>query len=236
MNCLEFRRSCSTEPGRESPERDGHASECGSCAAFAVEMESFDQLLTEALHLPVPANIRNFSVDDARVRVAAPPGRATGWLGRVAIAASIVAAVMVSFGAWRVATAPDLGSELVAHVRHEPASLMPVADPVSVDNMNLVLQRTGVRVDSPLGIVTYIKSCPFRNREVAHVVIEGSTGPVTLMLLPHVTVEQATPIDEDGFKGTIIPVGKGSVAIIGGETEPLEPVEELVSSAVAWQI
>ncbi len=234
MNCLEFRRIWSTEPGRKDPELAEHMAACGACSAFAVETESFDQLLVEALSLPVPESLRHFSLDSPAPHAATPrrafPAR------RWALAASVVAAFLVSFGVWRMASPPDLGGELVAHILHEPASLHPAANPVEPGEIEGVLRRTGARFDAPIGSVSYIKTCPFRNKLVAHVVIEGSTGPVTLLLLPDVHVDAATPIDEEGFKGTIVPVGKGSVAIIGGDAEPLAPVEETVSRAVAWRI
>ncbi len=234
MDCLEFRRRYSTEPGQSDSVLAAHLSVCASCSAFAVEMESVDQLLGEALRLPVPDRLQNFSIDSLRQQTA--PRRAPV-LRRFAMAAGVLAALLISFGAWRVATAPeDLSGELVAHMLHEPASLLPDADPVAASEVEYVLRRTGAQLDAPVGTITYIKSCPFRNRQVAHMVINGSTGPVTLMLLPHVSVASAEAFEEAGYKGTIVPVGSGSVAIIGGETEPLTPVEELVSSAVAWQI
>lgn len=243
MDCLEFRRQCATEPTRKGAALLAHESECAACLAFARETAALDKRIMRAMQVPLPASLQNFSVDDSaspaptsRVQRAQKTWRSVTTGGWLALAASIVAAALVSIGVWRAATPESLGSELVAHVRHEPMSLLPVAEPVTAAGINLVLRRTGARVEAPLGTVSYIRSCPFRNKEVAHVVIEGSTGPVTLLLLPHVSVATATAFEEDGFKGTIVPVGKGSVAIIGSETEPLDAVEKLVSSAVAWQI
>lgn len=243
MDCLEFRRQVASEPARKGGAVVQHASECAACADFSEETSRLDQLAAQALQVPVPARLLDFSADGFDLSLASemPRGaagkqRRFAGVGGLALAASVVAAVLVSIGVWRNSAPESLGSELVAHVRHEPMSLMPVAQPVSAANVDLVLNRTGARVDASLGTVTYIETCPFRNRQVAHIVIEGSTGPVTLLLLPHIAVAQAETFEEDGFKGTIIPVGNGSVAIIGSETEPLDTVEELISSAVAWQI
>lgn len=233
MDCLEFRRRCSTEPGHSDPEQEAHASVCGSCSAFAVEMESVDELLAEALRLPVPARLQNFSMQSLQQNATRRPRL----IRRFAMAASVLVALLISYGAWHIATAPeDLGGELVAHMLHEPASLVPDAEPVTASEVAYVLRRTGAQLEAPIGTITYIKSCPFREREVTHMVIQGSTGPVTLMLLPHISVASAEPFEEEGYKGTIVPVGAGSIAIIGGESEPLAPVAEIVSSAVAWQI
>lgn len=242
MNCLEFRRQVATEPARHSATLDVHASGCRACAEFAAETRKMDALMLRALTVPLPASVQNYSVaDDKSPTVfgqspagARWPGReSAGWL---AVAASVLIAALLSVGLWRGAAPETLGGELVAHVRHEPMSLLPVAEPVAADEVELVLRRTGARVSASLGTVTYLETCPFRNRQVAHIVIEGSTGPVTLLLLPHVSVEEETKFEEGGLKGTIVPVGNGSVAVIGSETEPLEAVGKLVSSAVAWRI
>ena len=241
MECLEFRRQCATEPSRKGEALLTHASECAACEAFAQEMAGFDILLTKALQVPLPASLENYSSDGSATPTSISHARAKktrsiptgGWL---ALAASVVVAALVSVGVWRGAAPESLGSEVIAHLRHEPMSLLPVAIPVAAANIDVVLRRTGARVNASLGTVSYVESCPFRNQQVAHIVIEGSTGPVTLLLLPHVAVTEATPFEEEGFKGTIVPVGKGSVAIIGSETEPLDVVKKLVSSAVAWQI
>jgi len=191
----------------------------------------------------VPASLQNFSIDESEFSPASDDARrAPGHLPRfarggwLALAAGIVVAALVSIGVWRNAAPISMSGELVAHVRHEPMSLMPVAAPVSAVKVEHVLRSTGTRVEGSLGTVTYIETCPFRGRQVAHIVIEGSTGPVTLLLLPHIAVAEAETFEEDGMQGTIVPVGDGSVAIIGSETEPLDAVEELVSSAVAWRI
>lgn len=243
MDCLEFRRQCATEPSHKGEALAAHLSGCKSCAAFAGEMAAMDKLMVRALQMPVPESLQKHYVDVplASVQQEAAPtvhkrvGRPVGgrWL---AIAASFIAAAVVSIAVWRAATPDSLGGELVAHVRHEPMSLLPVVEPVAMENIDFVLRRTGARAEAPLGTVTYIRSCPFRNEQVAHIVIEGSTGPVTLLLLPHISVEAPVSFEEDGMKGTIVPVGKGSVAIIGNETEPLEAIEKKVSRAVAWQI
>ena len=105
MNCLDFRRRWSTEPGREDPELETHMARCGSCSAFAVEMESVDHLMSEALRLPVPESMQHFSVETLERGGRTRKQVAVRW---VAMAASIVAAVAVSYGAWRVASAPAI--------------------------------------------------------------------------------------------------------------------------------
>jgi len=52
--------------------------------------------------------------------------------------------------------------------------------------------------------------------------------------MPEEHVSEATPIDGVSVKGVILPVGKGSVAIIGDREEQLEPIQKNVVNSVAW--
>jgi hypothetical protein len=88
-----------------------------------------------------------------------------------------------------------------------------------------------------VGDVTYAALCPFRGRTVAHFVVRGENGPVTVLLLPHVEVDGPTPIDEEGYSGTLVPMQEGgSIAVVGEPGEPLELIRDRVAAAVRWRV
>ncbi len=57
---------------------------------------------------------------------------------------------------------------------------------------------------------------------------------MTVLLLPDEKVGEATPINEEGFVGTIVPTGKGSIAVIGEDAESTKSVENRFVHAVDW--
>ena len=67
-----------------------------------------------------------------------------------------------------------------------------------------------------------------------HLVIQGQYGPVTILLMPEEEVAEATPLDGVNVKGVILPVGNGSIAIIGAREELLEPIQKNVVNSVTW--
>lgn len=162
------------------------------------------------------------------------------WPAVFAVAASLVLAA----GAWlglRSDTpghqASPLAPEIIAHIGHEPASLAVTARTVPAARFEGVLERGRASLAAPVGQVSYAMLCPFRGHMVAHFVVQGEKGPVTVMLLPDEDVTEATPIDEGGFQGTIVPIESGgSVAIIGQPDEDLEEIRDLLVQAVRWRI
>lgn len=174
--------------------------------------------------------------------VAVRPARTTrrSWPAAAAIAATVVLAA----GAWLGlrTEAPPLGTsplapEIIAHIRHEPGALVVTARTVPRDRVDEVLRRGRASLAAPIGDVSYAKLCPFRGQTVAHFVVQGAQGPVTVMLLPDESVATAMPIDEDGFKGTIMPLEDGgSIVIVGRPDEDLEVIRDRLRQAVRWRI
>ena len=65
-------------------------------------------------------------------------------------------------------------------------------------------------------------------------VIQGEQGPVTILLLPDEAIVDAVPIEGESINGVILPVGGGSIAIIGEAGERLEEIQERVTKSVTW--
>ena len=64
--------------------------------------------------------------------------------------------------------------------------------------------------------------------------MQGQYGQVTILLMPDEHVAEAMPIDGEYLKGVILPVGRGSIAIVGDRDEPLESIKKNVVNSVVW--
>lgn len=178
-----------------------------------------------------------FKVDAPKAR---PVDSRPRWPAVFAIAATLVLAAGAWFG---LRTDPPgfdvspLAPDIVAHIHHEPKALVVTARTVPAAELEGVLRRGRASLSGPVGQVSYAKLCPFRGQMVAHFVVQGERGPVTVMLLPDEHVTEATPIDESGFKGTVVPLESGgSVAIVGQPDEDLEAIRDRLLEAVRWSL
>lgn len=188
----------------------------------------FEALLSRALRIDVPP-----------AGTAAP--RRWRW---VAAAAVVILAVGVSVrGLQYFGYLPtgDLASDVVAHIHHEPAAVsvpvVAITNAVPAPDVEAVVLAGGARLEHLQPMVRYARLCPFRGETVAHLVVQGANGPVTVLLLPHERVDHVVQVDEDGFVGTIAPLDiGGSIAVVGQPGESLAEIQEEVAAAVRWRL
>ena len=80
-----------------------------------------------------------------------------------------------------------------------PSPVVPPEAAVPQAELETVLREAGANLGPMRPMVRYAKLCPFRGEMVAHFVVQGASGPVTVLLLPDEEVERPLPVDEDGF-------------------------------------
>ena len=71
-------------------------------------------------------------------------------------------------------------------------------------------------------------------KEIPHLVIQGNRGPVTILLLPDEAIDDAVQLEGESINGILLPVGGGSIAIIGERDEQLETIQKNVVNSVTW--
>jgi len=192
-----------------------HLAGCAQCSRFRDETLALDARLRSALEVPLP-----------RFRERAPRSR------RLALAASVVLALLLAGGAWLVNPKPALAGEIAEHVTHEAGS-WDKQQVLSPADINAVLQQAGVRFDTSLPVV-YAMACPFRGRHVPHFVVQTPQGPMTVMLLAHEKVSARTEFSEHGLSGVVLPAGEGSVAVLTRNGTVPDEVAGEVAGAVRW--
>lgn len=231
MNCLEFRRRCGAEPSCAAVDREEHLRECGACAAYAAELRALDGLILEALRIDARDTGRELQAAPPAPRAVGRLRSRSGWLG---LAASLVLGLALASGIWLFTPRVTLAGEVVEHVMHEPGSLAMSAVAVDDAVLRKVLNIADATLGREAGLVTYATACPFRGHTVPHLVVQAERGPVTVLVLRNEKVSAPMPIDEEGFHGTIVPAGEGSIAILGREPVDADRVRARVLEALAW--
>jgi len=236
MECKDYKEAIAADP---SASFDGaaHASACESCSVYRDEILALDARIAKAMAIDTPAltmpelpeigdNVVQLS---GRRRMAAP-----AWF---AVAASVA---LVAFLGGRMLldppAYPSLADEVLAHLDHEPRALRVTDKQVSERRLARVVREDVATLDEDFGLITYAQSCKIHGKEIPHLVIQGERGPVTILLLPDETVEKAIALDGKGVNGVILPVGKGSIAIIGERDEQLGSIERRIVDSVEWEI
>ena len=202
-------------------------------------MPALERRIARALELPVP-QLRMPElpdIDSGKLAAIKPPRRALPpvWL---ALAASAALAALVAIGAARLfggaAEHGSLAEEILAHLDHEPHALRVSDEAVSDARLTRIVPANLATLDHSAGLITYVQTCKINGKLSPHLVIQGRSGPVTVILMPEERVRSAQTITGERINGVILPVGNGSIAIIGGEDEDLEPIQRRLIDSVTW--
>jgi hypothetical protein len=227
MDCNTYRRALMADPHDPDPQLREHRASCPECNLFSERQLSFESRLERALRVPI------------RAESSRPPMRAAayrrGWL---AMAASVLLAVVVAGGLWLAVPHASLAADVATHMGGEPDSWRPT-EAVPASALEDVLRNTHLRLAAGTAVVSYAASCEFRGHHVPHLVVQTEAGPVTVMVLVHENVAKTVDFDEQGYRGVLVPVaGHGSLAVLtrGSATDikSIEHIAARVRDSIEW--
>jgi len=230
INHEQYRRVVLANPLGTDPEREAHRAQCEDCRAFTERVITFEQRLVSALNVTAPTRA---SILPFNTRAAVGVAKGRRWL---ALAASVAMAFVVA-GIW-LTPRSSLAADVVSHMAEEPAAWESHAT-LSAGELAPVLKRANMTLNPNAASVSYANSCGFRGQVVPHLVVQSPSGPVTVMVLIHESVSKARQFDEQGYRGTILPIPHhGSIAVLMKEpgTTPAEidAIAAQVRSAIVW--
>ena len=231
--CEEYREAIAADPSFDGGA--AHLTQCLSCQAFRDEMQALDLKIGRALALSVPNFDMPEPADIDTSNVTALPQRRFGTPIWLAVAATVTLAAFIGFRMLGSDLSNGtLAEQILTHIDFEPYSLRVVDEAVSEQRLQRVMSASVATMDHGASLVTYAQSCRINGRDVPHLVIQGEHGPVTILLMPYEKISGPQSIQGENVTGVILPVGNGSIAIIGVDGERLGRIEEQVMNSVTW--
>jgi hypothetical protein len=223
MDHARYRMRIGADPRSSDPELREHRESCQECQLYTERLLRFESRLERALRVDVRAQTR----------------RPASWRW-MAMAASVLLGVVVAAGIWAVLPGASLAADVVAHMREEPQAWRRTDVAVPDADLNDILREANLRLGAAAGIVSYASSCAFRGHQVPHLVVQTPSGPVTVMVLVHESVSRLTQFDEQGYRGTIVPMpGHGSIAVLmqnpgAAQARDLQRIAAQVRASIVW--
>ncbi len=241
MNCEQYKEAIAADPSESFDGGAVHAADCSSCNAFKAEIQALDARIAAALAIDVPdlkmPELPAVTSEEKVVDLASRrPIRWTtpAWVG---LAASVVLATVIGVRMINTGTEQDtLAEQVIAHLDYEPGALTVTDVAVSEERLYSVVRPAIATLDRDLGLITYAMSCKINGREVPHLVMQGKKGPVTILLMPEEMVDMLISLESESIEGVILPVGNGSIAIIGERGERIDELKTRVTETVKWSI
>jgi hypothetical protein len=224
MNCLEFRRKLAVEPASSVVDFLAHREACPRCAEAYGGALAFEGGLRRALSVPVPEGLADRILLRQTTAVRAgrnATSRFSGWRMAAALALAVGAAGMLLLNPSRDA----LAAEAVAHLAHEPYALAARAE-IDAQLVSQMFAERGVQLVADPGRVTYANLCPIAGDRGVHLVVQETSGPVTVYFLPTHRSDARQVWERNGVKGRTIPVGEGTLVLLGSHDDSFDELEQ----------
>lgn len=237
MNCNDARSALAADPRSDDRTLLDHLAGCDACAAYAADMHELDLELRKALEVPVPEiPLPAVPGDDVAPTQVPTPIRRTlhrATTRRYALAASLAGVALLVGVLWTAFPRESLASAVVGHMSHEPEAWTATAS-LPRSEVDAIMAASGLRLVADAPDVTYANSCWFRGRYVPHLVVRTAAGPVTVLVLPHHAVDRNVRIDEQGYRGELLPAPRGSIAVLERDGGDLQEVAERVLASIVY--
>lgn len=229
MDHAQYRSATMADPHDPDPDLRAHRESCAECRAFTEQLLRFEVRLERALLIDIPTK-------PVVLPFAGRAQRPRRWM---AMAASLLLALVAAAGVWLTLPQRSLAAAVVAHMAGEPDAWQLTDVPVPDADLNEVLKDSKLRLKPAAGVVSYASSCSFRGHKVPHLVVQTQSGPVTVMVLVHEAVRNPKQFDEQGYRGTIVPVpGHGSIAVLMRDASSgsgdVGRIAARVSDSIVW--
>lgn len=234
MDCKEYKEALTADPTFEGGSE--HVAACPDCQAYRTEMLELNDKIARALGIEVPdLTLPELPDLDTNKVVSLSNRRLLTKPVWFALAATVLLAVTIGVRLSEFGVSyGSLEEQVLAHVDHEPLSLLPSNTAVSDESLALAVPASIATMNHAAGLITYARSCTINGRSVPHLVIQGEYGPITILLMPYESIAEAKTLEGENIRGVILPVGSGSIAIIGGRDERLDRVRKNVLDSIMW--
>jgi hypothetical protein len=237
MNHTEYRKGVMADPHSQDAELQAHRDACAECSAYTEKLLEFEARLERAMRVDLGVDS---GVSAQVLPFVRKPAVAKSMTRRAfAIAASVLLGVALVGGVWLSLPEQSLAAAVVAHMAEEPNAWRRTDIPVAEPELRDVLKDSKMQLKPDAGLVSYANSCSFRGHLVPHLVVQTASGPVTVMVLVHEPIARSMDFNEQGYRGTIVPVpGHGSIVVLARDSEvsreAVEKIAARVDGSIVW--
>lgn len=226
MNCLDFRRQLGIEPQSTAPDFVRHRGECPRCAEAAARAAEFESALRRALRIaPSPQLAESILLAQATQQHRRQSYLRRG--GLLALAAMLALAIGIGM---RVEARP-LSTQAVDHLREE-AQVLASTRLLPAQSVREAFAQRGIALHDVPGGVAWIGCCPMGRHLTVHMVMPESDGPVTLIYVVDTPTRQREDFQHDGWQGRSVPLGSGTLILLGRETDHFDDIESTWRAAL----
>lgn len=221
-----------------------------SLGSLIESSETPEGLITQLLALPETDERESATVASASSNVSPIGAKKQSVFQYFAVAASLILAVGIVFSL-SINGGPSsadivFGNELLAHLHHDIEEIDDITNGetyavLGLDEVNTSMANAGTRLASSNGAQQYevrsAKPCEILPAyQSAHLVLEGSHGAVSVIVINNSPVDVEFSFRDDRFNGIVVPMEQGNMILVGEKNEDLNQYASMFSENVEWVI
>lgn len=243
MDDLEFRKRALANPHDTDEDFVAATASTPERMRLVQDIQALDKRIVATVNaVAIPADLAT-RLKSRQPRVSRPTKSV--WTSYYAMAASLVIAVGVILSIGLQSANPSaadlqLHDDALRHVYREEPRYDRAASDLSWQQINAVIAEAGghLRDDERIKTmhVKFANGCRLASGTGAHIVLEGTKGSVSVLIIHSSPVKTRFDVNDPRFAGKIIPFGEGNLIIVGEKEEPLETYEALLTDAFEWVI
>lgn len=237
MDDLQFRRSIYADPKTQDEAIQSAKDSDPAKQQFARDIEALDEKLAQAMKMPVPDDLYNKLI--LRQTLASHQQQKKKTRVQLALAASVAFVLGLTFNFMQYSTPySSLGEYALAHVYHEENRFSNDDQVrVSLAALNSKMSTFNGSFNQDLGQLISAQFCPFNGIKSLHLVFQGKSSPVTVLIVPnHEELKFIEDFDDNKFKGKSLLMNDTNIIVIGDKNEPLQQWQDNISDNVSWSI
>jgi hypothetical protein len=244
MNDREFTERLLANPQDSSAEFVAALQEAPGREALRADAHSFDLLLRRTLgQVTASAELRQTLLNPAQMEAAKSRREHAAANDSVIrrmlpVAACLVVALGVAFYS-RVSQNAALEAEIFDHVYRE-AMFLDNQQVIAMPDVNTKLDQVlnaqfATGKDAAKMQVTYADDCWVARQITFHMIMRGTNGAVSVMMIPNTPVDSEFSIGDERFDGMVTPTAAGNLVVIGEKQEAIAEYRNLVSDNLKWE-
>jgi Protein of unknown function (DUF3379) len=235
MDCLEFRRRLVAEPHSRDQDFLAHRDGCrAGCTESWWRAQRLERHIEGALQsVEPPANLAE-RVLLAQATASRGELRAR-WRRRIglALAALLVIALLAAGYAWNLRGPGDrLPAMAIAHLGNGEAYSLTLTAPVGNEQMRKVFAGRGIDLRAMPPHAVYAHDCMVGPYRALHLVLREGGKPVVALYVLGTHVARASDFERSGWHGREVPMGDGTLVLLGTGTRGFAAAERAVALAL----
>jgi hypothetical protein len=226
MNYFEFRQQLLRDSFTKDEEFHRLRKEDLRCAKAYAEAMEFEKTLKRAFEVKTPSTLK-----DSIVLRQATQNSNIHAMRRYAIAATVFLTFVIVTASWYIKQPGPIESFVIEALMMEPEVYMS-DDALPREQIDKLFASLNTKIEGELGQVHFMKTCPTPGGTGARMVLMTDNGPVTLLIMPKAELNNRIDFELEKYKGSVIALETGAVAIIGDNKQQLSYVETKIQNSI----